>query len=64
MYDFMNTTLPAVPKRRLLFFLRQHLENRRLHNLDALTAVAEAYNIPFSYGPAKLLGLLAQCSPT
>jgi hypothetical protein len=36
MYDFMNITLPSAPKRRVLFYLRQHLENRRLHNCRSL----------------------------
>ena len=47
-YEFMNVTLPAAPKRKVLFFLRQHLENRRLHNLPELERVVESYNIPYT----------------
>ena len=48
-YDFMNTSLPLAPPRRLLFFLRQGMANRRVRNLKILTAVADAYNVSYTY---------------
>ena len=48
MYDHMGLPLPEKPGRRVLLWLRQHLENRRLQNIDAIIDVLNTYNMSYT----------------
>ncbi len=48
MYAHMGVQLPEKPARKVLLWLRQHLENRRLENLDQIVAVLNRYNMSYT----------------
>ena len=48
MYRHMDTTLPTTPPRRVLLFLRQHIENRRLYKVDMLIDIMEKLHVNYT----------------
>ena len=48
MYEHLNTTLPTSPPRRVLFYLRQGLENRQLKYVDQLEAIVSKFDINYT----------------
>ena len=48
MYEHMNTTLPTVPPRRVLLYLRQGQESRQLYKLDVLLGVMQKLKVNYT----------------
>ncbi len=49
MYDHFEMTLPEVPAKRVLLWLRQSTEIRRLENLNEIIAVLDTYELNYTY---------------
>ena len=48
MYEHMNTTMPTMPPRRVLLYLRQGLENRRVYKVDMLIDIMKKLNVNYT----------------
>jgi hypothetical protein len=51
----LNVTAPAKPAVKVLLYLRQHLENRRVANLDDVFGVLQALNLNYTYAVCRFL---------
>ena len=49
MYEHMNRTLPTTPPRRVLLYLRQGLENRRVYKVDMLIDIMKKLKVNYTY---------------
>lgn len=48
LYSFAGVPLPAKPARKVLFWVRDDGADRSFTNLQELTAIVAAYNLPFT----------------
>ena len=50
MYAMMGVEMPQKPVKKVLFWFRQPPLGRSVSNSAALRALADAYNVPYTYG--------------